>query len=178
MTCLIESQRKLKAENMKLKENNTIIKENNREFTNGNKRPREIEVMKEEKKDRKEKIVNYVGETSRSGYERSKEHFNDFDKMYKRSHILRHYLEYHKNIKLEDLDMRIRVLGRYKSAFEQQLRESVWLNRYLREGVEILNSKNEYNRCSIPRLGLSMIESDEYEEKQKEMNLRSEIEKL
>ena len=86
MTCLIESQRKFKAVNKKLKENNPNLMENNREFTTGNKRPRELKVMKEEIKDggkSKEKIVKYVGETSRSGYERSKEHFDDFDKITK-----------------------------------------------------------------------------------------------
>ena len=86
MTCLIESQRKFKAENKKLKENNPNLMENNREFTTGNKRPRELKVMKEEIKDggkSKEKIVKYVGETSRSGYERSKEHFDDLYKITK-----------------------------------------------------------------------------------------------
>ena len=74
--------------------------------------------------------------------------------------------------------MRMRVIGRYRSSFERQIGESVWLNNYLREGVKILNSKNEYNRCRIPRLGLELKSEDdldEYRENQREAELKLEL---
>ena len=55
------------------------------------------------------------------------------------------------------------------------------INFNLREGTHLLNSKNEYNRCIIPRLGIildrdEMIE--EYEENEKVRKLKREIQKL
>ena len=76
--------------------------------------------------------------------------------------------------------MRMRVIGRYRSSFERQIGESVWLNSYLRDGVNILNSRNEYNRCKIPRLGLELRSEDaleEYRESQREAELKRELSK-
>ena len=143
----------------------------------GIKKSRETETeRKEEKESRgKEKVlgkvVKYVGETARSCYERQKEHFRDYNNLNIRSHLLKHYMDVHQDIELKDMEVRVRIIGRYKSSFERQIGESIWLNSYLRDGVSVLNSKNEYNRCTIPRLGLDLIqmdEIDEYREKQEE----------
>ena len=118
-----------------------------------------------------------MGETVRSSYERQKEHFRDCYNLNLRSQILKHYLEVHQNIKLEKLDMRVRVIGRYRSSFKPQIGESVWLN----DGITILNSKNEYNRRKIQRLGLDLKSEDaleEYKEKQIEAKLRQELSRL
>ena len=82
---------------------------------------------------------------------------------------------------LEKLEVRVRVIGRYRSAFERQIGESIWLNSYLREGIVILNSKNEYNRCKIPRLGMELRSEEaleEFKEKQEEQRRRYELQKL
>ena len=67
------------------------------------------------------------------------------------------------DIKLEALDIRMKVLRRYKTAFERQIGESVFINRNLDCGTELLNSKNEYNRCLIPRLTVDEDKKDEFE---------------
>ena len=152
------------------------------ERKDGKKRTREEEEREcEVKEDKKRKVVKYVGETSRSGYERQIEHFKDYKNLYLRSHILKHYLDCHQDISLEKLEVRMRVIGRYRSSFERQIGESIWLNSYLKEGVIILNSKNEYNRCSIPRLGLELKSEDaleEFKEKQEEQRRKSELKRL
>merc|ERR1711915_476435 len=86
-----------------------------------------------------------------------------------------------RDIKMEDLTIKMGVIQRYKNAFELQIGESIWINHHLKEGTKLLNSKNEYNRCSIPRLGLISTNDDiieDYKEGQRERELRREINKL
>ena len=63
--------------------------------------------------------------------------------------------------------MRMKVLKRYKNSFERQIGESIWINHNLKIGTKMLNSKNKYNRCSIPRLGLITTTYDIYVEYRK-----------
>ena len=83
---------------------------------------------------------------------------------------------------MEKMEVRVRIVRRYRSSFERQIGESIWLNSYIKEGVSVLNSKNEYNRCTIPRLGMALKEYDdeidEYNEKQVEKKMRQELHKL
>ena len=105
----------------------------------------------------------------------------DFKNVYARSHILKHYLESHRDMKIEDLEMKMRVIQKYKNSFERQLGESIWINHNLKEGTILLNSKNEYNRCSIPRLGLAITKEDiieEYREGERDREFKREIQKL
>ena len=99
-----------------------------------------------------------------------------------RSHMLKHYVNSHMNIKLEEMKFKMRVVKRYRSAFERQIGESIYINSNLRKGFNLLNSKNEYNRCSLPRLGISLSMKDElverYEEEKEERKLKEKISKL
>ena len=63
------------------------------------------------KVDAKEKVykVKYIGETGRSGNERGKEHSTDYERLEERSHLLRHYLLKHQDIKLEELEFGMRI---------------------------------------------------------------------
>ena len=93
--------------------------------------------------------------------------------------MLKHYAESHKDLELKDLKFEMRIVKKYRSSFERQIGESVCINQYLREGTELLNSKNEYNRCIIPRLVIEADEDlEEYMENQREMKLKHEIDKL
>ena len=75
------------------------------------------------------RIVKHIGETARSCYERQKEHFNDYNKMYPKSHLLKHYMQEHQDIPMEKREVRVRIIGRYRSSFERQIGDSIWLNR-------------------------------------------------
>ena len=65
--------------------------------------------LNEEKKDESENIKRkmkeykwkYIGETNRSFFERTHEHFDDLERLYDRSHMLRHYVLEHPEMKLE-----------------------------------------------------------------------------
>ena len=79
-----------------------------------------VDTESEKTKDAKN-IVKYIGETSRSSYERLREHYKDFKNLSIKSHMLKHYVEKHKNIELKDMRFGVKVLRSYKSAFERQL---------------------------------------------------------
>ena len=138
------------------------------------------EGSKEEKPETKP-AVKYIGETSRSAFERYKEHLEDFRNIRVKSHILKHYPESHRDIDLDDLEVKMKILKKYRTSFERQIGESIWINHNLKLGTHLLNSKNEYNRCSIPILGLIITKEDmvdEYRENQRENEMKREISKL
>ena len=124
--------------------------------------------------------VKYIGETSLSAYERIKEHYKDFDNLSIKSHILKHYIERHRNLERSEMKFRVRVLKSYHFAFERQIGENVFINHNLREGASLLNSK-KHNRCIIPRLGINLDKDEleeELEESEKERELKREIHKI
>jgi len=68
--------------------------------------------------------------------------------------------------------MSVKIVRGYRNAFERQI---------MREGVQLLNSKNEYNRCSIPRLTIAPSRDEIMEEileEQEEKKIKREILKL
>ena len=136
----------------------------------GEKRKRKVSETQEETKKEKRMPVKYIGETSRSGYERLREHYSDFENLSIKSHMLKHYIEKHSDIERKDMKFSIKVLRSYRSTFERQIGESVFINYNLRCWTVMMNSKNEYNRCIIPRLGINLDKDEwieEYEENEK-----------
>ena len=69
--------------------------------------------------------MKYIGESSRSLYERAKEHWNDYKDLSFQSHMLKHYFLEHEDIRMEDLEFGIKVTGTYRSAMERQVEEAV-----------------------------------------------------
>ena len=53
--------------------------------------------------------MKYIVETSRSGYERLKEHFKDLQNISVKSHMLKHYIERHNNIELKEMRFSVKV---------------------------------------------------------------------
>ena len=95
--------------------------------------------------------VKYIGETGRSGYERGKEHVSDLRNLNETSHLLKHYILCHqKDMKIEDMKFGMCIVKSFKTSFERQIGEAVKISSEKRKGTMLLNSKAEYNRCSIP----------------------------
>ena len=107
----------------------------------------------EEKKEqiRKIKIPTYVGESSRSAYERGYEHLDKLASLNSNSHMLRHMLDRHKGEEFKEVRWGMFVVKFLRSAFERQIEEAVSIEKMAKTG-EILNSKSEYNNCTLPRL--------------------------
>ena len=119
----------------------------------------------------------YIGETSRSLYERGKEHWKSFKTRAEDSHILKHQ-ELHHGGQGEPKFL-LRPIKFLTTALTRQLSEAVRIQR-LGEDV-VLNSRGEYNRCTIGRLTLNEdnkkkdnvnIEKDNKKKKQAEDNIQ------
>ena len=91
----------------------------------------------------------YIGESSRSLYERSKEHWEGARKRNPKNHMIKHQIMEHEGAMEPNFCMKVR--GYYKTALARQVAEAVMIRRRGGEGA-ILNSRGEFNRSYIPRL--------------------------
>ena len=96
----------------------------------------------------------YIGESAKSAFERGANHLYDRKNLDLGSHMLKHSVECHEGIDPETVRFHMRVLKYHKSSFERQIDEAVKIQN--NRQFNILNSKSEYNRSSIPRLGVKM----------------------
>ena len=114
----------------------------------------------------------HVGETSRSIYERSKEHWGAWKSKSDKSHIWKHQVDVHGGAPPK---FYMRVVRFYKTALSRQIGEAVRIRRR-GGGGSILNSKAEFDRCRIPRL---VVEAQDQEEvKAMEEQERQEVQEL
>ena len=129
------------------------------------------------------KEYTYIGESSRSCYERGAEHLNDMKQLKPTSHLLQHALDQHSGEQLSEVRYGMRVLQYCRTSFERQILESTTIQQH--RGHHILNSRTEYNRCSIPRLSTRLGDKEfkQYEkeiekEKLKEETLEARIREM
>ena len=94
----------------------------------------------------------YVGESSRSMYERGKEHRKDGKDKAEDSHQWKHWALEHPGLD-GDPQFRFKIVSSFSDPLTRQLAEAV---RIERRGPEILNSRSEFSRCRVPRLRLDM----------------------
>ena len=82
-----------------------------------------------------------MGETSRSLFERSREHFKDAADFDEGSHMIKHWLTSH--VEEESCpDFIFRIVGNYKDCLSRHVSEAVMVH-YSQD--ILLNSKNDYN---------------------------------
>ena len=88
----------------------------------------------------------YVGETSRSIFERAAEHWKDARGQHEDSHMYKHWAIHHGG--MGDMDFTFNIVRGYQDSLSRQVGEAVRVQ--LRQNV--LNSKSIYNRCKLTRL--------------------------
>ena len=118
----------------------------------------EEEDCPEEEKQRKIRSIRlhkYIGESSRSFYERGLEHLRDLEEYKKESHMLKHYFDQHAGEEVSSMRFGCRIIKQASSAFNRQISESVYIQENAKRH-SILNSKSEYNRCALPRLSTKL----------------------
>ena len=93
------------------------------------------------------------------------EHRNGLEKMEEDNHLMKHIANHHQDKEIGEIKFGMRVLKFTQSALEKQILESVKIQEESKKH-QILNSKAEYNRNTIPRLTTKMWDS-EYDEKRK-----------
>ena len=90
-----------------------------------------VEIFQDEKilKEKKKEIrlFKYIGETSRSAYERSLEHQLSLKTLNSDSYMLKHLIDKHEGEDMEVQRFGIKVVKFTKSSFERQILESVTL---------------------------------------------------
>ena len=96
--------------------------------------------------------VKYIGESARSGYERGGEHVDALNRMDERSHLLKHYVVKHRDIELKDFKFGMKIRSVFRTSIKRQVGEAVLIHLEKDKGTLLMNSKSEYNRCTLPRI--------------------------
>ena len=104
------------------------------------------QICKEKGKD-----TVYLGETGRTGYERAKEYVGDWKSRKEDTHMHEHGEKEHRDTE-GGPHFGMKILRAHRLALERQIHEAVLISNSWQK--EILNSKQEYNRCIIPRLSI------------------------
>ena len=104
----------------------------------------------------------YIGETSRSFHERMGEHMADARGFKPGSHILKHWIESHPELKIIP-PFQFRILKTFKECLTRQVTEAVAI---MLAGTPLLNGKCEYLSNCIARV---TIEEDTIKRKKREM---------
>ena len=112
-----------------------------------------------------------MGESSRSIYERAKEHVADREKQSEDSHQIKHWLTSHEDL-LAPPGFKFKIIQSFQDPLSRQLAEAVRIDL---RGENILNSKAEYSRCRVPRLRIDM---EGWKEKTKEKEKPKETENV
>ena len=88
----------------------------------------------------------YIGETSRNGYTRGREHAREYDKKSKNSVLYRHTTEKHMNDR-QPPKYSMKIISSHRTALDRQIAESVRIAST--RSCELINSKQEFghNRC-------------------------------
>ena len=123
--------------------------------------------MEEKEKERSIKVIRkykYIGESNRSCYEREYEHQQA--KLKPGSHMIKHLVDRHDRDNFNEAEFRMKAVRFHNSSFERQIHEAVLIQTN-RDQHSLLNSRSEFNRNAIPRLGLKMGDK-EYNENGKE----------
>ena len=100
----------------------------------------------------------YVGETSRSIQERSKEHWSGLRSKSEKNHIWKHQMLAHGGS--QEPNFLMMPVKYHRTALARQVGEAVRIRRRGGEGA-LLNSKGEYNRSHIPRLTIQVDQPSE-----------------
>ena len=67
----------------------------------------------------------------------------------------------------------------FRSAIERQIAEAVSIDFEKKKGKIIMNSKSQYNRCTLPRISFgNHIDTEEELETEEELMVKNEIKKM
>ena len=97
------------------------------------------------------KVTRYVGETARTLWERNAEHQQDTLNQKTSSHMREHCSQDHPEKLHEVLDLfQMKRVKQCARALNRQVREALEIN--MDQSHLLLNSKQEYNRCILPKM--------------------------
>ena len=85
------------------------------------------------------------------------------------SHMLKHIVCSHPDQDMDQVEFGMKVLRYTQTSFERQILESVIIQKERTEH-KILNSRTEYNRCSLPRI-CTQVGDNTYKDFEKEIDI-------
>ena len=100
-------------------------------------------------------------------HERANEHKLGLSSLREDSYMLKHALDKHSDGDILKSRFGIKVIEYSRTSFERQVKESVVLQE-MKDKHFLLNSKSEYNRCSLPRLTTKLGEREVRENQEEE----------
>ena len=96
----------------------------------------------------------YVGESSRNGNSRGKEHINNFINKRECSVMLRHNKTHHPNCDQNNPNFTMTVKQIYESrSIDRQISEAIQINNV--PHLELINNRQEYQQTKLPRAELT-----------------------
>jgi hypothetical protein len=99
----------------------------------------------------KQRLGIYIGETSRSLFERSMEHYRDMESFSHKSHIVKHWVLQHPELETAP-SFKFKILEQYKDCLSRQVGEAI---KILYSPDVLLNSKSEYLNNCLTRITIS-----------------------
>ena len=122
------------------------------------------------------KSTQYIGETSRKLYERTREHDKDCSSRDEKSHMYTHVAAEHQedaaeNEGQEENLFKVKIVNTHRSSFLRQLQEVVLISR---SKANILNSRLEYDRCLISTIQMTSNAAREPPREKKYFNVELE----
>ena len=117
----------------------------------------------------------YYGESSRSLHERIQEHIRDADNFDPGSHMVKHWMTSHAELKQRPT-FRFKIIKRFRDCLSRQVAEAI---KILTTKDSILNSKNEYLNNCIPRIVVDETRLERLmREQREEKNEKDELKRL
>ena len=109
-------------------------------------------MHKDGDKFKKDGLGTYVGDTSCSMYERSKEHEKDRIDEEEDSHQMKHWVLDHTELDAPPR-FKFKIISSFSDPLTRQISEAVKIEQ---RGEMILKTKSEFNLCRVPRLKIDM----------------------
>ena len=99
-------------------------------------------------------VMEYIGETCKSIYTRSKVHLDSYRLMDKDSFILEHHVNKHGDVKLGEVKIRFETHKKHQTSFQMQIGEAVAIKLSRADPKRVnINNKFECTRCILPDIG-------------------------
>ena len=121
----------------------------------------------------KNRVVEYVGESSRTGFDRGDNHLVDLRSEREGKPLWQHSQEEHGGLLVSE-DFKMKVLKKYKTPLERQIGEALEIERRTLTADVLLNKRGEWNGTRVPRLRLESIEEEVEQVQVEEVETREE----
>ena len=100
----------------------------------------------------------YTGITSRSSFERSKEHVEGLNKCHSENALYKHKSDHHLG---QEVKFSMKIVRKHYKAISRVVHEAVRINRQSLSSIVSMNSKSEFSVGNLPRLSIARKETFE-----------------